>query len=90
MPHEEKARPLTVLIDGMIRPWAVTHRWVMRPQTVQWGPLVVTQPVETVIPKPRLEADHAWRQKQLDCLPRIAHLAESGRIKLYTTIEIDF
>ena len=74
----------------MIRPWALTHCRVMKPQTVQWGHLAVTLPVETVIPKPRLEGSHAWRQKQLDCLPRVAHLAESGRIKLFKTIEIDF
>lgn len=74
----------------MIRPWAVTHCWVVKPQTVRWGPLAVTRSVQTVIPRARLEASQAWRQKQLDWLPRIAHLAEGGRIKLYTTIEIDF
>lgn len=84
------AAPLTVLLDGMIRPWAITHIWMMKPQTVQWGPRKITLPVANLEAKAPLGQIHAWLQGQLDCLPHIAHLAEVGNIKCYTTIEIAF
>lgn len=90
MAGTQNAEPFTVLLDGMIRPWAVTHESVIRPQTVQWGPLTLTLPVAGLGPKPRLETNHVRRQRQMDCLPRIVDLAASGEIRLFTTFEIDF
>ena len=90
MSPSRPSRPFTVLLDGMIRPWGITHEWVLEDQTVNWGPLTLTVPVATVAPKPKLGPEHEWLQEQLDCLPRIAELAERGHIKCFTTNEIEF
>lgn len=87
---DETAKPVKVLLDGMLRRWAITHSWVIKPHTVHWGPTEITLPVANLEPKARLGQSQRWRQRQLDCLAQIGHLAEVGRIKCYTTIEIEF
>jgi hypothetical protein len=84
------SRPFTVLLDGMIRPWGITHEWRLRDQTVKWGTLTVTLPVEVVSPRPQLESKHNWLQAQIDCLPHVAALARNKVVKFYKTIETDF
>jgi predicted nucleic acid-binding protein len=67
---------LSVLIDAVvIRPTTIK-------KTITWGNTTQTYDIAGWERKPTLPPQHAWRQKQIDCLPTVARLSKEGLLDL--------
>ncbi len=81
-------RSYKVLLDGMIESFAVTHHRIMIPKVVQWGPHTVRAEIPVAELKPPRGERHGWLDMQIGCLPKVASLARSGVLELYTSFEL--
>ncbi len=80
--------PVAVLIDRNIDYRRYVTEPATQPKTVQWGPKEYEVEIVGWRYKKPLGAEHAWINGEVACLPTIARLTREGRLKLYTSTEL--
>jgi hypothetical protein len=83
-------RPFTVLFDACLWNETVTHDHYMVTREVEWGGTTNHISIAELQPKRLRGKSHTESHEIFEDMRRIAQLAETGRIRLYDTIELTF